>query len=85
VRPLIARGCDVLIPAGGLPMLLFAPEQPFLIDGALVLDGISTVSKAAEMAIALHRLTGVVASRRGLYSRAPDGAVADFLADSVVR
>jgi allantoin racemase len=37
VRPLIARGADVLIPAGGLPMLLLAQEQPFAIDGVLCL------------------------------------------------
>jgi hypothetical protein len=29
-----------------------------LIDGALVLNGIAVVAKAAEMALALHRLTG---------------------------
>ena len=78
VRPLLDRGCDVLIPAGGLPMLLFSQEQPFLIDGAVVLEGIATVMKATEMALALHRLTGVAASRSGLYSRAPAGAIADF-------
>jgi allantoin racemase len=85
VQPLLARGCDVLIPAGGLPMLLFAQEQPFLIDGAVVLEGIATVMKATEMALALHRLTGVAASRSGLYSRAPEGAIADFLAASAAR
>ena len=26
-RPLVAAGCDVLIPGGGIPMLLFAPLQ----------------------------------------------------------
>jgi hypothetical protein len=78
VQPLLARGCDVLIPAGGLPMLLFAQEQPFVIDGAVVLEGIATVMKATEMAMSLHRLTGVAASRSGLYSRAPEGAIADF-------
>jgi Asp/Glu/hydantoin racemase len=81
-RSLLDRGCDVLIPAGGMPMLLFAQQQPFLIDGAIVLDGIATVLKAAEMAIALHRSSGVAASRRGLYSRAPEGAIADFLAEA---
>lgn len=85
VQSLVERGCDVLIPAGGLPMLLFAEEQPFLIERAVVLDGIATVIKAAEMAIALHRVTGVAASRRGLYARAPEGAIADFLAGSSVR
>ena len=78
VRPLLERGCDVLIPAGGLPMLLFAQEQPFVIDGAVVLEGIATVMKATEMAVSLHRLTGVAASRGGLYARASAGAIADF-------
>jgi allantoin racemase len=85
VRPLVERGCDVLIPAGGLPMLLFSQEQPFLVDGAVVLEGIATVIKATEMAIALHKLTGVAASRSGLYSRAPTGAIADFEAGLIAR
>src|SRR5215471_2819790 len=29
VRPLVAAGAEVIIPAGGLPMLLFARECPF--------------------------------------------------------
>jgi len=85
VRPLLERGCDVLIPAGGLPMLLFSQEQPFLIDRAVVLEGIATVMKATEMAIALHRLTGVAASRSGLYARAPEGAIADFEVQGMTR
>jgi hypothetical protein len=51
VRPLVAAGAEVIIPAGGLPMLLFARERPFIIDGALVLNGIAVVAKAAEMAL----------------------------------
>jgi Asp/Glu/hydantoin racemase len=78
VQPLLQRGCDVLIPAGGLPMLLLSRDQPFLVDGAVVLEGIAAVMKATEMAIAMRRLTGVAASRAGLYSRAPAGAIEDF-------
>jgi len=80
VAPLLAGGADVLIPAGGLMMLLFAEEQPFAIGGAVVLEGIVTVLKSAEMAVALHRVTGTAASRSGLYGKAPQGAIADFLA-----
>ncbi|MGO8920201.1 MAG: aspartate/glutamate racemase family protein [Stellaceae bacterium] len=80
VGALVAGGADVLIPAGGLPMLLFAEEQPFTIGGAVVLEGIATVLKTAEMAVALCRLTGTAASRAGLYGKAPAGAIADFLA-----
>src|SRR5947209_7705326 len=57
VRPLVEQGAEVIIPAGGLPMLLFARERPFLVDGALVLNGIAVATKAAETALALQRLT----------------------------
>jgi allantoin racemase len=84
VRDLIARGADVLIPAGGMPMLLFSTVQPFRIGEVLVLEGIATVMKAAEMAVALHRLTGMPASRAGLYAKAPAGAIADFQGTTAV-
>jgi len=53
--------------------------QPCLIVAVLVLDGIATVVKAAEMAVALHRITGAAASRTGLYANASAGAIGDFL------
>jgi allantoin racemase len=79
VRPLVAAGAEVIIPAGGLPMLLFAREFPFVIDGALVLNGIAVVAKAAEMALALHRLTGSVVSRRGTYAKASSECLEEYL------
>jgi allantoin racemase len=79
VRPLVAAGAEVIIPAGGLPMLLFARECPFVIDGALVLNGIAVVAKAAEMALALRRLTGSVVSRRGTYAKASAACVEEYL------
>jgi allantoin racemase len=79
VRPLVLAGAEVIIPAGGLPMLLFARECRFLIDGALVLNGIAVVAKAAEMAIALQRLTGSVVSRRGTYAKASAECVQEYL------
>jgi Asp/Glu/hydantoin racemase len=79
VRPLVAAGAEVIIPAGGLPMLLFARECPFVIDGALVLNGIAVVAKAAEMALALQRLTGAVVSRRGTYAKASPQCVEEYL------
>jgi hypothetical protein len=79
VRPLVAQGAEVIIPAGGLPMLLFARECPFVIDGALVLSGIAVAAKAAEMALALRRLTGAVVSRRGTYAKASPACVEEYL------
>src|SRR5262249_23022432 len=79
VRPLVAAGAEVIIPAGGLPMLLFARECPFTIDGALVLNGIAVVAMAAEMAFALHRIAGSVVSRRGTYAKASPECVEEYL------
>jgi Asp/Glu/hydantoin racemase len=79
VKPLVAAGAEVILPAGGMPMLLFAREHPFLIDNALVLNGIAVVVKAAEMALGLQRLTGAVVSRRGAYAKASDACVQEFL------
>jgi allantoin racemase len=79
VRPLIAAGAEVIIPAGGLPMLLFARERPFTVDDALVLNGIVVVAKAAEMSLALRRLTGSVVSRRGSYAKASPACVEEYL------
>jgi Asp/Glu/hydantoin racemase len=79
VRPLVEQGAEVIIPAGGLPMLLFSRERPFLIDDALVLNGIAVVAKTVEMAVALKRLTGAVVSRRGAYAKASSLCVEEFL------
>jgi allantoin racemase len=79
VKPLIAAGAEVIIPAGGLPMLLFARERPFIIDGALVLNGIAVSVKATEMALALRDLTGAVVSRRGTYAKASAACIEEYL------
>lgn len=79
VKPLIEQGAEVIIPAGGLPMLLFARESPFIIDGAPVLNGIAVVAKATEMALALRSITNVVVSRRSTYAKAPAAAIGEFL------
>jgi allantoin racemase len=79
LRPLVASGAEVVIPAGGLPMLLFARECPFVVDSALVLNGIAVVAKAAEMALSLKRLTGSVVSRRGTYAKASPECIAEYM------
>jgi allantoin racemase len=78
VRPLVAAGAEVIIPAGGVPMMLFARERPFVVDGAPVLNGIAVVAKATEMA--LKDITKVFVSRRGTYAKAPAASIEEFLA-----
>jgi allantoin racemase len=80
VRPLVAQGAEVIIPAGGLPMLLFARESPFVVDDAIVLNGIAVIAKATEMALALHRITRSVVSRHSTYKKASQAAIDEFLA-----
>lgn len=80
VKPLVEAGAEVVIPAGGLPMLLFSREAPFVIDGAPVLNGIAVVAKATEMALALKSITNVFVSRRSTYAKAPTEAIKEFLA-----
>jgi Asp/Glu/hydantoin racemase len=79
VSPMIADGIDVVIAAGGIPMLLFAREEGFQVADATVLNGIPLVVKQAEMAIKLRAINGTGISRAGAFSKAPPEALRDFL------
>jgi allantoin racemase len=57
-EPMLGLGIDVIIPAGGYPMLLFAREPSFTIGGATVLNGLPVAVAAAETAIRLSRPSG---------------------------
>jgi Asp/Glu/hydantoin racemase len=78
--PLVELGAEVIIPAGGLPMLLLARENNFTIGGATVLNGIAVVAAMTEVALKLFRLTGIAASRQGTFAKAPPEAIQEFLA-----
>ena len=78
-KPLLDMGVEVIIPAGGLPMLLFAKEQNFSIEGATVLNGITVAAKSAEMAIKLKNLDGTAVSRRSWFAKASPEAIREFL------
>jgi Asp/Glu/hydantoin racemase len=62
-RRLIDAGADVIIPTGGIPMMLFGDEAGANVDGAPIVNGVTVVIKAAEMAVKLGRLGVSVASR----------------------
>lgn len=79
-RPLVAGGIDVLIPGGGIPMLLFAGFDNHTVDEAPVINGIPIAVKMAEMAVSLRRQTGQSVSRTGDYVKAPDHVIEEFLA-----
>jgi Asp/Glu/hydantoin racemase len=62
-RRLIDGGADVIVPTGGIPMILFGSESGANVDGAPIVNGVTIVIKAAEMAVKLRRLGISVASR----------------------
>jgi len=78
-RPLVASGVDVLIPGGGIPMLLFSAIRGHAVDGAPVINGIPIVVKMAEMAVKLRRLAGLGVSRVSDYVQPPIEILEEFL------
>jgi hypothetical protein len=74
-RVLLDAGADVIVPAGGLPMMLFSGE----LDGAPVVNGVTLIAKSAEMAIKLRKLGMAKVSRRSNFVKPPEKALKEFL------
>jgi allantoin racemase len=74
-RALLDAGADVIVPAGGLPMMLFSGE----FEGAPVVNGVTLVAKTAEMAIRLRPHGMFRVSRRSNYVKPPEKALREFL------
>lgn len=79
VHALLDAGADVIVPAGGLPMLLFGGEHAAQMAGAPIVNGLSIIAKQAEMAVRLKELTGIAVSRRSNFVAPPDKALTEFL------
>ena len=62
-RHLLDAGADVIVPTGGIPMMLFGADADANVDGAPIVNGVTIVVKAAEMAVKLRRLGGAATSR----------------------
>ena len=75
VRTLLAAGADVIVPAGGLPMMLFSGE----FEGAPVVNGVTLIAKSAELAIKLRKLGMAKVSRRSNFVKPPEKALKEFL------
>jgi allantoin racemase len=76
---LARAGVEVVIPAGGLPALLFREEQGFTVEGAVVLNPTPVAAKTAEMAVELRRLNGTGPSRASTFALASPEARAEYL------
>lgn len=77
--PLVAGGVELILPGGGIPMLLFSAEHSFNVDGAPVVNGIEIVMKMAEAAVFMHRSSGLSVSRTGEYAKAPPEVIEEFV------
>lgn len=75
-RVLLDAGADVIVPAGGLPMMLFGGTE---MDGAPVINGVTLVAKTAELAVRLRAHGMFKVSRRSNYVKPPDKALKEFL------
>jgi len=78
-RVLLDAGADVIVPAGGLPMMLFGAERGANIDGAPIVNGITVIAKTAELYVRLRSLGGAGVSRRSNFAKPPDKALKEFL------
>jgi Asp/Glu/hydantoin racemase len=75
-RVLLDAGADVIVPAGGIPMMLFGGAT---LDGAPVVNGMTLLAKTAEMVVKLRKLGGAQVSRRSNFARPPEKALKEFL------
>jgi Asp/Glu/hydantoin racemase len=78
-RILIEAGADVIVPAGGIPMMLFGGTPGANFEGAPIVNGMSVIAKAAEMAVKLRAHGGIGVSRRSNFARPPEKALKEFL------
>jgi Asp/Glu/hydantoin racemase len=78
-QTLLAAGADVIIPAGGLPMMLYASQPGANFEGAPIVNGITVIAKMAEMAIKLKKLAGTGVSRRSNFAKPGEKALREFL------
>jgi len=63
-RRLLARGAEVIIPAGGDVIVFLAEAGTYEIDRAPIVNGIVELVKMGELAVRLHKYTGRLSSKR---------------------
>jgi Asp/Glu/hydantoin racemase len=74
-RVLLDAGADVIVPAGGLPMMLFGAAPGANIDGAPIVNGITVLAKTTEMFVKMR----FTVSRRSNFAKPPEKALREFL------
>lgn len=74
-RALLDAGADVIVPAGGLPMMLYGATPDANIDGAPIVNGVTVLAKTAELFVKM----GARVSRRSNFVKPPEKALKEFL------
>jgi allantoin racemase len=73
----IAKGAEVVIPAGGSLMAVLADAGVHHIDSAPVLNGLIALIKIAELAVGIRKITGSFTSKHLIYAPPSGKLLAD--------
>lgn len=76
----IEKGAEVIIPAGGIVMTILAFAGAHQVDNVPIVNGLIALTKMAEMAVRIRRLTGVFTSKRMMYAPPSGTLLADIRA-----
>ena len=77
-EPMVAAGCDVIVPAGVLPGLVISGERGLCVGDAPVVNCVAAALLQAEMQARLFALNGLQPNRGPFCARAGAQAIADF-------
>jgi allantoin racemase len=76
----IGKGAETIIPAGGIVMTILAFAGVHQVDNVPIVNGLIALTKMAEMAVRIRRLTGVFTSKRMMYAPPSGTLLADIRA-----
>jgi len=74
----VAKGAEVVIPAGGIVMAILARAGVHEVDRVPVVNGLIALVKVAELAVQVRRLTGTFTSKRMMYAPPSGTLLADI-------
>jgi allantoin racemase len=74
----IARGAEVVIPAGGIVMSILAKSGVHAVDKAPIVNGVIGLLKIAELAVQVKQLTGFFTSKTMMYAPPTGGLLHDI-------
>jgi Asp/Glu/hydantoin racemase len=78
--PLVEAGCEVIVPAGGLPATLLARrKEPLDLGGAVFANCVGILAKHTEMAVRCHRLGIARTARNATYALPSQPVLDEFL------